>query len=285
MGPRDHQAAHGDGGEVGPRVEGGRFLVRVLGVRPAELGVPEHLGDEGPALHGIGAEGREVVLEPHLPLQGVLLGHRQPWLRHRGHECTVLLHQIRVLRLHGLRVFGPEARHAVDEDRGGERLGVLVGQPDEVDGPVRPADRVHLLEPEVLSQSLEVRTDRGQAPVGLLAHGARAAHAPRVEVDEGQLLLERAIHGPQGLVRQPPRVREGHEHRPLAAHLVVDADAVQLRGERAVGEAGGGARRRLRLGGLRGAGRDPREGEKGQPGGNESHRTPPTVRAAPHLNP
>ena len=55
--PGDHEAPHRDGGQPASRVEGRQLLVRVVRVRPAQLGVLEHPGDEGPALHRIGAEG------------------------------------------------------------------------------------------------------------------------------------------------------------------------------------------------------------------------------------
>ncbi len=84
----------------------------------------------------------------------------------------------------------------MDEDRGGQGLGLLGSQQDEVHGAVRPADGVHPVETEMLAHRLKILSHRSQAHVRFLSHRARLAHPARIEVDEGQTRLQPAVERP-----------------------------------------------------------------------------------------
>ena len=217
VGPGDHQAPHRDLGEDVARVEGRGLLVRrtrrgARRARPRRRSSPGGPRPPPRSAKSIGKYSSSHILR----WRAVFSSTDSSGFAISCHERAVDLRQLRdgspgsPFASSWVKAGMPWRKIAEDRVSGRSwasqmRFTAPFDQPMAFDR----------LQAQVLAQRLEVGADRGQAQVGVLAHRLRAPHAPRVEVDQGEPLLEGPVHRPQPLERQAPRVGDGHQDRPL----------------------------------------------------------------------
>ncbi len=197
MGARDDQATGRDCRELLPSIEHGGLPVRIVGVRPTELGLGVNPQKRGLSRLRFREKLRENDLEPELSLAG---GFVLDWHRLVGHlllKSLELLQYGRVAVSPHLIVLLGEACRTMEENRGGQGLLELSREIDEIRGPVRPSDGVDGFEAEVATQRVEIGSDGSHTHIRLFSDPFRLTHAARVEVDQGEAFFQGLVNRTQ----------------------------------------------------------------------------------------